>query len=203
MLKAITRSARLVDDRLAVINAKRAAEGVSKASVAYYFDHFAADDDDQVLVTEEDFMQAKQELVPSVSLDELRHYECVRDTFEGTTRKVITNGEAKRPPSAQGPQHQRSAGRPRPADQVKRAISSRDKTATLHSNGRSKSAVDAHGADVSDAEDDYVVRTDRMSMNGTSARQLSSKGKGKAASRGLPSVDGNGEADVGDGDLYD
>ncbi|KAI7630665.1 AAA-domain-containing protein, partial [Hortaea werneckii] len=87
MLKAVTRSARAVDDKLAVINTERLSKGQSKASVAYYFDHYATDEDTDVLVTQDDFMLAKRELVPSVSVDELKHYERVRNTFEGSTNK--------------------------------------------------------------------------------------------------------------------
>ncbi|SMQ45977.1 unnamed protein product [Zymoseptoria tritici ST99CH_3D7] len=87
MLKAVTRSARSVDARVASINAARATQGQSKISVAYYFDHHSTPADTDVLVTEEDFIRAKGDLVPSVSVDELRHYETVRDTFEGKTGK--------------------------------------------------------------------------------------------------------------------
>ena len=47
-------------------------------------------------VVEEDFISAKSELVPSVSMDELQHYERVRATFEGAAKKVETNGEKVR-----------------------------------------------------------------------------------------------------------
>lgn len=39
------------------------------------------------MVTEEDFVEAHQELVPSVSADELRHYDRVRRQFEGAGKK--------------------------------------------------------------------------------------------------------------------
>ena len=39
------------------------------------------------MVTEEDFMEAHKELVPSVSADELRHYDRVRKQFEGAGKK--------------------------------------------------------------------------------------------------------------------
>lgn len=92
MLKAVTRSARAVDARVAALNAERARRGGHHAapiSVAYYFDHHADENDPetQVLVREEDFALARKDLVPSVSLDELRHYERVREQFEGATKK--------------------------------------------------------------------------------------------------------------------
>ncbi|KAI9712933.1 MAG: peroxisomal assembly protein [Chrysothrix sp. TS-e1954] len=51
-------------------------------SVAYFFDHLASEEDLEVVVEEEDFDVARRELVPSVSADELRHYERVRRAFE-------------------------------------------------------------------------------------------------------------------------
>ena len=84
MLKAITRQARLVDEKVAAINAERTANPMS---IAYFFDHLAADEDTAVMVREEDFVEAHRELVPSVSADELLHYERVRSTFEGKGKK--------------------------------------------------------------------------------------------------------------------
>jgi peroxin-6 len=85
MLKAITRQARLVDEKVKAHNA--AQQNAQPISIAYFFDHLATDEDTAVLVTEEDFIGAHQELVPSVSADELRHYERVRRTFEGAGKK--------------------------------------------------------------------------------------------------------------------
>lgn len=45
-----------------------------------------------VMVMEEDFINAHKELVPSVSADELKHYERVRKTFEGTNKKEEGGG---------------------------------------------------------------------------------------------------------------
>ncbi|KEQ76215.1 AAA-domain-containing protein [Aureobasidium namibiae CBS 147.97] len=89
MLKAITRSARIVDNRVAEINDERARRSPPEPpiSVAYFFDHFATEVDTSVVVAEEDFMAAERELVPSVSADELGHYERVRREFEGGKEK--------------------------------------------------------------------------------------------------------------------
>lgn len=90
MLKAVTRSARAVDDRIAVINRTRQASQPPKPAitVAQFFDYHATEADLDVLVTEQDFVQANGELVPSVSAEELGHYERVRRDFEGDRTKA-------------------------------------------------------------------------------------------------------------------
>jgi len=82
MLKAITRQAQRVDDKVAAYN-KTLPPGSQPISIAHFFDHLASGDDTAVMVEEQDFVQAHAELVPSVSAEELRHYERVRHTFEG------------------------------------------------------------------------------------------------------------------------
>ncbi|TVY27749.1 Peroxisomal biogenesis factor [Lachnellula hyalina] len=77
MLKAVTRQASLVDTKIAAIN-----NTSTKISTAYFFDHYATKEDTDVVVTEEDFMLAEKELVPSVSFGELEHYKKVRGMFE-------------------------------------------------------------------------------------------------------------------------
>ncbi|KAF2013095.1 AAA-domain-containing protein [Aaosphaeria arxii CBS 175.79] len=88
MLKAITRQARAVDQKVKAYNATNA----QQISTAYFFDHLATEEDTGVLVTEEDFVEANKELVPSVSADEISHYERVRRTFEGAGKKEDQNG---------------------------------------------------------------------------------------------------------------
>lgn len=191
MLKAITRQARAVDEKVKAYNATHA-----PITVAYFFDHLASEEDTAVMVTEEDFMEANRELVPSVSADELKHYERVRNTFEATGKKEeqksgvqtqlsITNGETP---------------------QFRIATSSRK------GKGSTSEAQDLrnHGAPADDDEDDYVIRTEHLAING-SADSGKGKGgaKGKAAtnhSKSKSSVDiaegGFGDA-AQDGDLYD
>jgi peroxin-6 len=89
MLKAVTRQARAVDAKVAEYNNTHSPQ----ISIAYFFDHLATEEDTAVMVTEQDFVEAHRELVPSVSADELRHYQHVRNTFEGTGKK---EDEAKR-----------------------------------------------------------------------------------------------------------
>nr|POF12808.1 peroxisomal biogenesis factor 6 [Quercus suber] len=215
MLKAITRSARLVDERVARVNADRTSRGLTKASVAYYFDHHAQADDTDVSVTEADFMQAKAELVPSVSLDELRHYEHVRSTFEGsTTKKADGNGV---PPA----QNNRNSSSNAATQQLSRKM-----LAELGKQGSPGKRVNGSGGArggeqmspstmgsiaTSDTEDDYVIRTDRLTLDGGSAAvTTSSAGKGKAKGKGrdagAPAALGNGAGKDDDGegeDLYD
>lgn len=88
MLKAITRQARAVDKKVKEHNDTHD----QKITIAYFFDHLATEEDTAVLVTEEDYVEAHKELVPSVSADELRHYDRVRRTFEGAGKQ----GEEKK-----------------------------------------------------------------------------------------------------------
>lgn len=83
MLKAVTRQANLVDHKIRDITSREGGE----MSTAYFFDHYATPQDLAVVVSEEDFLRANEELVPSVSQGELMHYERVRATFEGSGDK--------------------------------------------------------------------------------------------------------------------
>lgn len=89
MLKAITRSARLVDSRVEEINSSRSQTTPPKPpiTIAQFFDHHAEPADMKVEVEQEDFLEAQRELVPSVSADELAHYDRVRRDFEGNDTK--------------------------------------------------------------------------------------------------------------------
>jgi len=78
MLKAITRKTQSVDEKVQRISRERAEE----ISTAYFFDHLATEDDVQVVVSEEDFAAAQNELVGSVSKKELEHFERIRNLFE-------------------------------------------------------------------------------------------------------------------------
>ncbi|OWP01409.1 peroxisomal bioproteinsis factor [Marssonina coronariae] len=82
MLKAVTRQASLVDSKVAQINSFNTLSGKPKISTAYFFDHHASKEDVAVMVTEEDFVDAEKELIPSVSAKELEHYGTVRAQFE-------------------------------------------------------------------------------------------------------------------------
>ena len=97
MLKAITKQARYVDERIRDMEQR----GEGKVSTAWWFDNMATDDDVKVVVRAEDFDEARRELVGSVryatffaaflsvagtdryhSAKELEHYQHVREQFE-------------------------------------------------------------------------------------------------------------------------
>ncbi|KAI1828124.1 peroxisomal biogenesis factor 6 [Xylaria intraflava] len=86
MLKAVTRQAATVDAKIRALNAN-SSETAHPISTANFFDHYATPEDIAVMVTEKDFLDANQELIPSVSTGELAHYERVRATFEGGREK--------------------------------------------------------------------------------------------------------------------
>jgi hypothetical protein len=58
------------------------------------------------------------------------------------------------------------------------------------------------GGGTSDADDDYVIRTDKLNLNSNPARTPSSKGKGKGKSRDVL-VPEQGSGVVDGEDLYD
>lgn len=211
MLKAVTRAARAVDSRLADLNSTRPSNQ-NALTVANFFDHHATDADMEVAVIEEDFVNARKELVPSVSVEELGHYERVRDAFEGATKKKDADGESGQPARNQGKGQSQSrppsrvsendGARPKLSEVMKRAngnvsyIGANSREKVPLANGSAKRHAD--GAQDSDAdEDDLVVRTDQLSVRGGGSRPVSSRGgKGKGKSRDVE-VGGEGE------DLYD
>jgi peroxin-6 len=101
MLKAVTRQANAVDAKVRELNSRRDIK--HPVSTAYFFDHYATAEDLAVTVTEQDFLDARDELVPSVSAGELEHYEKVRATFEGG------RGEEKKKETGEG--RPRSSGK--------------------------------------------------------------------------------------------
>jgi peroxin-6 len=141
MLKAVTRQARAVDKRVQEYNATH----TPTISIAYFFDHLAAEEDTAVMVTEEDFIEAHKELVPSVSADELRHYQRVRNTFEGAGKK-----EDEKNGSSEAIQTSSSA--------------------------KGKGKARTWAAD----EENMVIHTENIELNGNGSGSASGKGKGKA-----------------------
>lgn len=111
MLKAVTRQATLVDTKIQHLNQTQQlnhnsadAQGDEERgmSTAYFFDHFAEPSDLAVVVTEADFLAARDELVPSVSQGELMHYEKVRAAFEGAKGGDAADGGKARDPKGKG-----------------------------------------------------------------------------------------------------
>lgn len=178
MLKAVTRSAREVDERVAAVNHDRLARGQSTISIGYYFDHYDTEREINVMVTEDDFTLARRDLIPSVSVDELQHYERVRNMFEGTSKKEdAANGHGASTRSVQNGEH--LSGRKQAMGAMKRA------QASGSPNGSGDGPILRSSTADADADDsDYIIRTDGLSLTsnggGTSS---SSKGKGKGKSR--------------------
>jgi peroxin-6 len=217
MLKAVTRSARQVDDRVAAVNTERANQGKHAVTIAGFFDHHATPSDLEVQVEEQDFELARKELTPSVSYEELKHYEKVRDQFEGGPKKekpqqaqieadvgqemqavtTTTTSSSK----SQMSESDKKFARDKFNELMARRTSS--KNAVPQSNGGGDHGD--NGGNSSGDDDDYVIRTDRLTINGSAngngnGRPSGGKGKGKGKSRENPvvqEVDGEGE------DLYD
>lgn len=78
MLNAMTRTANAVDEKVRIYNKTHNEE----ISVRYWFDRIARPDDTNVTVGMTDFLKAQENLIPSVSQDELRHYLQVKEAFE-------------------------------------------------------------------------------------------------------------------------
>ena len=83
MLKAMTRIAHTVDEKLLRYNELRQARQENSVSLNYWFDQISTEEDTAVIVSMEDFINAQNELVCSVSQDELNHYLKVKHDFEG------------------------------------------------------------------------------------------------------------------------
>lgn len=164
MLKAITRQARLVDQKVAAHN-ESLPPNTLPITIAHFFDHFATDEDTNVTVAEEDFDAARRELVPSVSYEELQHYEGVRKAFEGNGSQKAIEGDQKQS-NARKAIPLPSAG---PASVARRESSAgKGKTsgkALGYSSyqGRIKSV---HDGEDFDEDDPYTIRTEHLSING-------------------------------------
>lgn len=192
MLKAITRRARLVDAKVAAHN-KTLRPGATPLTIAGFFDHHATEADTEVMVSEEDFDSARRELVPSVSYEELQHYEGVRRTFEGNGEAGKKEGQAK---IAITPEEGHEVGDAKSAH--KRGMSMgkikglREKTLnSLHR--KSVKPVE----EVED-EDEYVIGLNGHGANGNGT------GNGKAG-KGKAKANGNGFGDAAvddDEELY-
>jgi peroxin-6 len=191
------------------VNAQRAANNKHPVTIAGFFDHHATPSDLEVQVEEQDFELARKELTPSVSYEELKHYEKVRDQFEGGPKKeqaqsAIDEGQEMQTVVAssktQMSESDKAFAREKFNELMARRTSS--KTAVPQINGRGEGGGASSGDD-----DDYVVRTDRLTLNGNAnssaratSRPVGGKGKGKGKSREDAVVD---EAADGGEDLYD
>lgn len=196
----------MVDDRVLKINQERRSQNQTTISIANFFDHYATEADTQIAVTEDDFTKAKQELTPSVSLDELRHYERVRNTFEGATKKPDVEGEEPTPKTMGIGSPTTSPKKRVQFDKRPTTNGSGDMGSTMNGSARFQNIINsATGGTNSDADDDYVIRTDKLSLDNDSpniSRPPSSKGKGKGKGRDTPSLE-DGPGPAHGEDLYD
>ncbi|CDO94186.1 unnamed protein product [Kluyveromyces dobzhanskii CBS 2104] len=78
LLNAMTRVASEVNEKLEEYKMKNKVD----ISLRYWFDKVATESDLKVLVKLQDFELAQQNLIPSVSEDELRHYLNLKNSFE-------------------------------------------------------------------------------------------------------------------------
>lgn len=81
MLKAMTRVAESIEQKVKEYN-ELVMHEPSTITAQYYLAHLATPEDTMVQVTEQDFVRALHELIPSVSAAELDHYKSVRARFE-------------------------------------------------------------------------------------------------------------------------
>ncbi|KAK3394195.1 P-loop containing nucleoside triphosphate hydrolase protein [Podospora didyma] len=188
MLKAVTRQASQVDAKIRAINQTKE----TAISTAAFFDHYATPDDVAVMVTEQDFLDAHRELIPSVSAGELAHYERVRATFEGggvdnksqqqQQQKAITAAAAPPPLATRRTVSGASRG------------SAKGKGKAVDKGGKGKGKAVAMDSDDFEEEDDY----DDEEVNGAGgAGGGGYRDKGKATT---PFRDGTASDDEG---LYD
>lgn len=135
------------------------------------------------MVTEEDFIEAHRELVPSVSADELKHYERVRKAFEGAGKKEEQNGRPVQNGSA--------------------------RTASWKGKGKAAVQADDEEPRVVRTENIDINGVGGDSGGGSGRGSVKGKGKGKAPAASHASKNsfdiaegGFGDAAQGDDDLY-
>lgn len=200
MLKAITRQARLVDAKVAAYN-NTLPSHATRMTIAHFFDHLATDEDTNVMVVEDDFEMARRELVPSVSAEELGHYERVRKAFEGEDKRKIEEAKKNKAfPAATG-NGKETVGRPGGMTGGRTGSSDtvlRDKVLKFNN--------EKMDADEEEEDDDpYTIRTAHLRTNGASNGGHQSNGSqfaSKGESEGRSDMAGFGEGGD-DEDLYD
>jgi peroxin-6 len=169
-------------------------------------------------VEEEDFVKAKRELVPSVSKEELEHYERVRKVFEGgEQRRNEEQGNMRRRAMAT---EEKDGSRNGKGTALQVPNSGKSKTAALKGSGKGKAGMDNNGRRYDDEdeegatpyqtsyedgndsnksdsdEDDYIIGKE---SNGT--LKSASSGKGRQGAGKEKAIVGFGN-DSGDEQLY-
>ncbi|QDS73043.1 hypothetical protein FKW77_009367 [Venturia effusa] len=192
MLKAITRQARLVDAKVAAHNQTLPLHA-TQMTVAHFFDHLASDEDTNVVVVEEDFEMARRELVPSVSAEELGHYERVRKAFEGEDKEKNKIEAAKKNKALLGATENGKGAIAGPPGGMGRRMNSSN---TVVENNVPKCANKAMSEESDDAEDEdedgddpYTIRTGHLVATDTRAGGGYSNGSHNV-SRGQSKGDG-------------
>ncbi|KIO23355.1 hypothetical protein M407DRAFT_27134, partial [Tulasnella calospora MUT 4182] len=105
MLKAMSRKAQEVDSKIATLNAQPPPhKHPHPMTPQYYLAEIATDAETDVVVAEVDFKAALQELVPSVSTNEMEHYRQVQQKFAKDTinAKKSDETEEEAPSSSKG-----------------------------------------------------------------------------------------------------
>lgn len=96
MLNAMTRKAQEADAKIKKYNEEHS----TNVGTNWWFEHIAEPEDVEVRVKMEDFIRARENLIPSVSFEELQHYLRVREGFEGgrdkAKKEAHQNGSAKK-----------------------------------------------------------------------------------------------------------
>lgn len=205
MLKAITRQARLVDAKVAAHN-KTLASHATQMTIAHFFDYLATDEDTNVMVVEEDFEMARRELVPSVSAEELGHYEGVRKAFEGEDKKKIEEAKKNKAVPAATSNGKGAVGPPRGMAGRRTSISNAivgKKDVNFANEAMDPDEV-GDGEQEDEDEDPYTIHTGHLGTNGTSNGRGQSNGshgmsEGKSKGKGVISGFGDG---ANDEDLY-
>jgi peroxin-6 len=200
MLKAITRQAEKVDEKVAAHNASLR-PGQQPITIASFFDHFATEDDIAVTVTEEDFHSAHKDLVPSVSAEELQHYDGVRKAFEGSgDSNIKPNGSV----GSQIPGHQQKPSLPSRPRSLAASEKAPPTTLSNVPKGDRSTFYFSQTPDGNDEdEDEYIIRSDQLAANGYSNGNGNGNGSivhnGKGKAKGKPAF---GSATDGDEELY-
>ncbi|KAK7969483.1 putative peroxin-6 [Apiospora saccharicola] len=188
MLKAVTRQATAVDAKIRAINADPATK--HPISTANYFDHHATPEDIAVMVSEQDFLDADRELIPSVSAGELQHYERVRATFEGVRDKQQQQQPGQTPDDLTTPTAGAHVGeqqfplRPR-SGSGSSSIKGKGKAVAVMSKGKGKAVG---GAGDEEDEDGYESYNSGANLGGGGSGVVKSnssiKSKGSIRSKG-------------------
>jgi len=181
MLKAVTRAASAVDEKIKSINGTSG----NKISTAYFFDHYATKEDIEVQVTEEDFLEAMKELVPSVSAKELDHYKKVREQFESVKEHDEDDGKKANThpkiPEWQRQSSRKEEGEKRPSLPIRSSGSGKGKGKVVMSGKGKGKAREYKEEEYEDEDGDYYAGG---VVNG-SANGKVDKRKGKAVDMGF------------------